>query len=71
MSNPYEKIVNLLRTYNACYKETVHQPVYTSEQAAKVRGISRNQVAKSLLLKCGNDFILAVLPGNRKLDNQK
>ena len=34
MSNPYEKIVNLLRTYNACYKETVHQPVYTSEQAA-------------------------------------
>lgn len=71
MSDPYKEIVNLLRINNARYGETNHQPVYTSQQAAKVIGVLENQIAKSLLLKCGNDFILAVLPGDRKLDNEK
>ena len=71
MSSPYEEIVNLLRINNARYGETDHQPVYTSKQAAKVIGVLENQIAKSLLLKCGNDFILAVLLGDRKLDNEK
>ena len=71
MVNPYQKIINLLKTNNIPYKETEHEPVYTSEQAARVRGISINQGAKSLLLKCGNDFILAVLPGDRRLDSKK
>lgn len=69
--NPYEKIINLLRENNIPYKETKHEPVYTSEQAAKVRGDSMSQGAKSLLLKSENDFILAVLPGDRKLDSKK
>jgi len=71
MSNPYEEIVNLLRKNNARYKETVHQPVYTSQQAAKAIDVLENQIAKSLLLKCDNNFVLAVLPGDRKLDNEK
>lgn len=71
MSDPYKKIVNLLRVNDARYGETEHQPVYTSQQLAKVRGVLEKQIAKSLLLKCGNDFIIAVLPGDRKLDNQK
>lgn len=71
MINPYEEIINLLKTNNISYKETEHEPVYTSEQAAKVRGISVSQGAKSLLLKCESDFILVVLPGDRKLDSKK
>jgi len=71
MLNPYEEIINLLKINNIPYKETEHEPVYTSEQAAKVRGISISQGAKSLLLKCGDDFILVVLPGDRKLDSKK
>ena len=71
MVNSYEKIINLLKTNNIPYKETKHEPVYTSEQASKVRGISISQGAKSLLLKCGNDFILAVLSGDRRLDSKK
>ena len=69
--SPYEEIINLLKANNISYKETEHEPVYTSEQAAKVRGISESGGAKSLLLKSGNDFILTVLPGDRKLDSQK
>lgn len=71
MINPYKEIINLLKTNNIPYKETEHEPVYTSEQAAKVRGISISQGAKSLLLKCGNDFVLVVLPGDCKLDSKK
>jgi len=71
MINPYEEIIKLLKTNKISYKETEHEPVYTSEQAAKVRGISISQGAKSLLLKYENNFILAVLPGDRKLDSKK
>jgi len=71
MINPYEEIINLLKLNKIPYKEIEHEPVYTSEQAAKVRGISISQGAKSLLLKCEGDFILVVLPGDRKLDSKK
>ena len=69
--SPYEKIINLLKANNISYKETEHEPVYTSEQAAKIRGMSINAGAKSLLLKTENGFILVVLPGDRKFDNKK
>lgn len=71
MINPYEEIIKLLKINKISYKEIEHEPVYTSEQAAKVRGISINQGAKSLLLKCEDNFILAVLPGDCKLDSKK
>ncbi len=48
-----------------------HEPVYTSEQAADVRGISIEQGAKSLLLKTDDTFTLCVLPGNKRLDTKK
>jgi len=69
--NPYQEIINLLKTNNISYQETEHQPVYTSEEAAKVRGISISKGAKSLLLKSRDDFILIVLPGDRRLDSKK
>lgn len=71
MINPYEEIIKLLKTNKISYKEIEHEPVYTSEQAAKVRGISISQGAKSLLLKCKDNFILAVLPGDCKLNSKK
>ena len=71
MFNPYEEIIKLLKTNNIDYKETEHEPVYTSEQAAKVRGVSISQGAKSLLLKAKDNFVLAVLPGDRKLDSKR
>ncbi len=71
MFNPYKEIINLLTINNIRYEETEHEPVYTSEQAAKVRGTHISLGVKSLLLKSGNSFILVVLSGNRKLDSRK
>lgn len=68
---PYEKIIQFLREKGIEYEEFEHEPVYTSEQAAKVRGISAREGAKSLLLKVAGGFVLIILPGDMRMDSKK
>jgi Cys-tRNA(Pro) deacylase len=44
-----------------------HEPVYTAAGAARERGVRLSQIAKSLVVKCTNKVVLAVVPGDRKL----
>ncbi len=45
------------------------QPVYTSEAAARERGVRLSQIVKTMLLMDRNDrMVVAVLPGDKKLD---
>lgn len=71
MENPYEKIIGILDGGGVEYEIAEHEPVYTSEDAARVRGESMNSGAKSLLLKTDNGFVLAVLPGGKRLSSKK
>jgi Ala-tRNA(Pro) deacylase len=48
-----------------------HEPVFTSEQAAAIRGTSLASGAKALVMKAGDTFVLLVLPADRKLDSKK
>jgi Ala-tRNA(Pro) deacylase len=48
-----------------------HQAVYTSEEAAAVRGTPLSSGAKALVVKAGDDFLLLVVPADRKLDSKK
>lgn len=48
-----------------------HQAVFTSEEAAAVRGTALSSGAKALVVKAGDDFLLLVLPADRKLDSKK
>jgi Ala-tRNA(Pro) deacylase len=48
-----------------------HQAVFTSEEAAAVRGTPLSSGAKALVVKAGDDFLLLVLPADRKLDSKK
>ncbi len=48
-----------------------HEPVFTSEQAAAVRGTSLASGAKALIVKAGATFLLLILPADRKLDSRK
>jgi prolyl-tRNA editing enzyme YbaK/EbsC (Cys-tRNA(Pro) deacylase) len=48
-----------------------HEPVFTSEQAAAVRGTPLSSGAKALVVKAGPAFLLLVLPADRKLDSRK
>lgn len=71
LQNPFEKIIELLDRSGAEYRVMEHEDVFTSEEAARVRGLEGKTGAKALLLKSGSDVFLLVLPGNRKLDNKK
>ena len=46
---------------------TEHDPVYTSEEAAAVRGATLKSGAKALVIKAGDGFFLVVVPADRKL----
>ena len=48
-----------------------HEQVFTSEQAAAVRGTSLASGAKALIIKAGDRFALLVLPADRKLDSRQ
>ena len=71
MSTPYQQIIALLNEHTVPFELIEHEPVFTSEQAAQVRGLSMDQGAKSLLLKTDESFLLVVLPGSKKVDSKK
>lgn len=51
----------------AVYEVMEHVPVFTSEEAATVRGTSLSSGAKALLCKLDERFVMFVMPANRKL----
>jgi prolyl-tRNA editing enzyme YbaK/EbsC (Cys-tRNA(Pro) deacylase) len=70
--SPHDFIVNKLQNSGADYQYFAHEPVYTSEEAAKIRGTAAHQGAKALVLRLGKDknkkYVLFVLAGNKKAD---
>jgi Ala-tRNA(Pro) deacylase len=72
MSAPvFERLESWLEQQAAVYIVLRHEPVFTSEQAAAVRGTPLSSGAKALVLKAGDAFLLAVLPADRKLKSKK
>lgn len=67
----YDQIIQFLKSNLVPYQELNHAAIYTSEEAARVRGIDQSSGAKSLLLKADDKFVLAVLPGSERLDSKK
>jgi len=70
-NSPYRKIIKLLKESGVDYKLIYHEPVYTSEQAEKITGLDLGQGMKSLLVKGDRKFVLAVIPGDKRLDVRK
>lgn len=72
MKDPYKAIIKLLDETHTKYEKFEHEPVFTSEEAAAVRGVNMSQAAKSLLLKTKDgSFVLVVLPGDKRADSHK
>jgi len=80
------RLLELLVTEGVDYKLYDHQPVYTSEQAAKVRGVELKTGVKAMVLKkfsigedetletkvsLGGPYFLADLAADRRLDFKK
>lgn len=67
-----QQIINILKEKHFWFTTFEHEPVRTSEEAAKVRtGYTLKQGAKALILKVGKKFIMVVLPGDSKMDSKK
>lgn len=63
----YEQLSELLTEKKVPFQTTRHDPVYTSEEAARVRGTTLASGAKALVCKTDDEFRLFVLPADRKL----
>ncbi len=75
----FERIIALLDGNKIEYKLLKHEPVYTSEQAAAARtDVSLHQGAKAMVVKYQRlnikdqkEFIMCVLPGDKRIDFKK
>lgn len=67
----FDRIVSLLRENNISYKLFEHEPVFTSDEAANVRGTNPAAGAKALIFRADENFIMLVLPGNKRVDSKK
>jgi Ala-tRNA(Pro) deacylase len=71
MSSVFERLHERLQQNGVPFTVSRHEPVFTSEQAAAVRGTSLASGAKALVVKAGDRFVLLVVPADRKLDSRK
>jgi Ala-tRNA(Pro) deacylase len=67
----FSRIELLLQGKSILFSVAHHEPVYTSEQAAAVRGVPLASGAKALVVKIDDRFVLFVVPADRKLDSKK
>lgn len=66
-----ERLRAFLKDTAVTFEETRHAPVFTSEEAAAVRGAPLASGAKALVVKAGDSFHLLVIPADRKLESKR
>jgi Ala-tRNA(Pro) deacylase len=67
----FERLQQKLQEAGVAFAVSRHQAVFTSEEAAAVRGAPLASGAKALVVKAGDAFVLLVMPADRKLDSKK
>lgn len=65
-----DRLLELLARHQAVHSVSHHAPVFTSEEAAQVRGTSLASGAKALVCKVGERFVMLVMPADRRLDSK-
>lgn len=71
MLTVFDRIQDKLTAARVPFTVSHHEPVFTSEQAAAVRGVALCSGAKALVVKAGDNFVVLVVPADRKLDSKK
>jgi prolyl-tRNA editing enzyme YbaK/EbsC (Cys-tRNA(Pro) deacylase) len=73
MAEAEERVRRLLEEKGIAYEATAHEPVYTSEQAARVRGLpSAAAGIKSMILRSDTGgFLLVLNPGDQRINTKK
>jgi len=69
MTEVEEKILSALKAQGIEYEVFEHEPVYTCPQMANFLKTDEAHIAKSMIVKKSDGtYMLAVLPGNRKIN---
>jgi Ala-tRNA(Pro) deacylase len=63
----FQRVESMLREQSVAFDVLRHPPVRTSQQAAAVRGTPLSSGAKALLCKGEDQFVMFVVPADRKL----
>ncbi len=75
MEKEFGEIEEFLDGHKVKYEIIEHEPVYTSEEAARIRGFDLKSGIKSLIFKITkkdrHDFVLILVSGDKKVDNKK
>jgi len=70
--NTEDRVLNLLRDNGLEFEILEHKPIRTSKEASEATGIPLKFGVKTMLLKTDlEEFIMALVPGNRKVDFKK
>jgi Ala-tRNA(Pro) deacylase len=64
-----ERLTRWLTEAGVSFQRFEHEPVYTSDEAARVRGTRVEEGAKALVVRAEDRYVHVVVPGHRKLDN--
>ncbi|HUT08984.1 MAG TPA: YbaK/EbsC family protein [Thermoguttaceae bacterium] len=67
----FRRVERLLREHGVEFDVLRHEPVYTSQQAAAVRGTSLASGAKALICKGDDRLVMFVMPADRKLASKE
>lgn len=67
----FECVESLLKRHGVPFTVLRHAPVFTSEEAAAVRGVPLATGAKALICKADSRFVMLVIPADRKLDSKQ
>jgi Ala-tRNA(Pro) deacylase len=69
--NISKKIINYLDANKYKYNIIEHKTTFTAWDTAQTEKAKPQEVGKSLIIKADNDYVLALLPSNKKLDKAK
>jgi Ala-tRNA(Pro) deacylase len=67
----FDKILDSLNKDKIEYEAIEHKPVYTSKEAALVRGTKLEQGAKALVCKTEKGFVQAVISASKEINEQE
>jgi Ala-tRNA(Pro) deacylase len=65
------KLDDLLASRRVPYQRLHHEPVYQANRMAQMLHVPGRKVAKSVLLRAGRSYVLAVLPAPYKVDLER
>jgi Ala-tRNA(Pro) deacylase len=70
-SRGVDAVVDYLRDAGVSHEVLEHRPTYTAAEAAEATGTAPDEEAKTILLRSGDRYRVAVLPASARLDLHK